>query len=241
MVFMMTSKNYAFSPIATITTPFKQKFAIPRQPGLANAKGTISFLPGFDDINMLEGIDGFSHLWLLFIFHQTQARGWKSKVKAPRLGGNASTGVLATRSTHRPNSVGMSVVLNKGVVKHGDSYALNVEGVDLVDGTPIIDIKPYLPYADAISGATDKLSLYHPIPQRTVQFDSVLSATLEELEKQHGDFKSLATSVLSQDPRPAYKHQCDNDPKTYKVALYNVDLSFIVLGGCVRVTQINPL
>jgi tRNA-Thr(GGU) m(6)t(6)A37 methyltransferase TsaA len=237
----MTLNSYSLSPIATISTPFKQKFAIPRQPGLANAPGKITFLPGFDDPYMLDGIEGFSHLWLLFIFHQTLQRGWKSKVKAPRLGGNNSIGVLATRSTHRPNGIGMSVVKNKGLVKESNGTFLAVEGVDLVDATPIVDIKPYLPYADSITEATDILSNHPPIPSREVVFDETVSSAVHNVEKYHAGFTALLTNVLSQDPRPAYKHKIDSDPKTYKVALYDVDIGFVISNGVVVVTEINPL
>ncbi|WP_338518174.1 tRNA (N6-threonylcarbamoyladenosine(37)-N6)-methyltransferase TrmO [Alteromonas gracilis] len=237
----MMTDNYSISPIATINTPFKQKFAIPRQPSLANAKGSISFLPGFDDPAMLEGIEGFSHLWLLFIFHQTLPRGWKSKVKAPRLGGNVTTGVLATRSTHRPNGIGMSAVRNLGIEIKKDRTVLNVGGVDLVDATPIVDIKPYLPYSDNVDDATDSLSTHSGIPARRVEFEKILASKLSELERKYVGFKALCKNVLSQDPRPAYKQHIDDDPKTYKVALYDVDIGFVIHKGVVTVTQINQL
>lgn len=237
----MDPSTYTLSPIAEIATPFKQKFAIPRQPGLAKAKGTLHFLPGFDDSNMLKGIEGYSHLWLLFVFHHTIQKGWKNTVKAPRLGGNATMGVLATRSTHRPNGIGMSVVENKGVVVEGGRHVLKVEGVDLVDGTPIIDIKPYLAYADSLPHAHDHLDQYHPIPNRDVIFDPGLAKKLDNVTQRFSDFESLVRRVLSQDPRPAYKHSIEDDPKCYKVALYNVDVGFVVSQGRVIVKEINPL
>ena len=127
---MNTHNSFSLEAIATVATPFKQKFAIPRQPNLANAEGVITFEEGFTDINLLKGIENYSHLWLLFIFHQNIERGWKNTVKAPRLGGNATMGVLASRSTHRPNGIGMSVVKNKGVVSSNGKTQLVVEGVD---------------------------------------------------------------------------------------------------------------
>ena len=235
------SSNYPLVPIASITTPFKQKFAIPRQPGLANAQGVITFNEGFDDENMLKGIEDYSHLWMLFVFHQNIDKGWKSTVKAPRLGGNATMGVFATRSTHRPNGIGMSVVKNKGLKKHNGKTCLIVEGVDIVDGTPLVDIKPYIAYADNISHATDKLNDYNPIPNREVVFHDTISLKVTNVEQAHPGFTALVTHVLSQDPRPAYKQHLNDDIKTYKVSLYDVDVGFQVKGGNVVVTEINPL
>lgn len=237
----MTPDGYTVVPIAHIATPFKQKFAIPRQPGLAQALGKITFAPGYDDSNMLKGLEGFSHIWLLFMFHKTVDRGWKSTVKAPRLGGNDTMGVLATRSTHRPNGIGMSVVKNGGVVTENGKSHLIVEGVDLLDGTPVIDIKPYLPYADSILHAHDKLDELNPIPNRTVHFDKNVEAILEKYSAVYTDLVPLIVNVLSQDPRPAYKHKQDNDTKLYKVALYELDIGFGVSNGDIIVTEINPL
>lgn len=238
---MTTPTSFTVSTIATIATPFKQKFAIPRQPNLAKAHGVITFEEGFNDIHMLKGIESYSHLWLLFIFHQNIERGWKNTVKAPRLGGNATMGVLATRSTHRPNSIGMSVVKNNGLVHDSGKAHLLVEGVDLVDGTPLIDIKPYIGYADSVPNASDELDDINPIPQRHVEFLDTLTPTLSEIDKQHDDFTSLVTAVLAQDPRPAYKQTLDNDEKTYRVTLYDIDVGFKVKDSVVWVTELVHL
>lgn len=238
---MTTHSSFTVTAIATIATPFKQKFAIPRQPNLAKAQGLITFEEGFSDVHMLKGIENYSHLWLLFIFHQNLERGWKNTVKAPRLGGNASMGVLASRSTHRPNGIGMSVVTNKGTVTRDGKTQLLVEGVDLVDGTPLIDLKPYIAYADSIPAACDRLDELNPIPYRKVSFLARLKPALAEIEKKHNDFSALVTSVLSQDPRPAYKQQLDNEDKTYRVTLYNIDVGFEVKDGAIWVTELVHL
>ena len=238
---MSTTSSFEVSSIATIETPFKQKFAVPRQPNLARAKGTITFNEGFNDINMLKGIESYSHLWLLFVFHQNIERGWKSAVKAPRLGGNATIGVFASRSTHRPNSIGMSVVENEGIAIEKGKVTLKVTGVDLVSGTPLIDIKPYISYADSISGARDTLDDINPIPHRDVYFDPNLSTALAKIENRHRDFCSLVTAVLAQDPRPAYKQQNDNDEKTYRVTLYDIDVGFKIKDANVWVTELTSL
>ena len=238
---MNTHNSFSLEAIATVATPFKQKFAIPRQPNLANAQGVITFEEGFNDINMLKGIENYSHLWLLFIFHQNIERGWKNTVKAPRLGGNATMGVLASRSTHRPNGIGMSVVKNKGVVSSNGQTQLVVEGVDLVDGTPLVDIKPYIAYADSVPSASDNLDDINPIPNRDVSFADTIQPTLAEIEKKHRGFSALVTAVLSQDPRPAYKQQLENDEKTYRVTLYDIDVGFKVKDAAVKVTELVHL
>ena len=238
---MNTPQLFSLEAIATIATPFKQKFAIPRQPNLANAQGLITFEDGFNDINMLKGIENYSHLWLLFIFHQNIERGWKNTVKAPRLGGNATMGVLASRSTHRPNGIGMSVVKNKGVVSSNGQTQLVVEGVDLVDGTPLVDIKPYIAYADSVPSASDNLDDICPIPNRNVSFADRLKPMLAEIEKEHRDFSALVIAVLSQDPRPAYKQKLDNDDKTYRVTLYDIDVGFQITDAVVKVTELVHL
>lgn len=238
---MTREDGFHISTIATIATPFKQKFAVPRQAKLNTAKGVISFTEDFDDINMLKGIEGYSHLWLLFVFHQTMERGWKSTVKAPRLGGNATMGVLATRSTHRPNAIGMSAVKNNGIHTIDGKRKLIVEGIDLVDGTPLIDIKPYLPYADSIQNASDSLHRMRPIPQRPVKFCDAICIQLAQARAQHSDFERVVREVLAQDPRPAYKQNIESDDKTYKVTLYDLDIGFVVSDGIVVVTQINTI
>lgn len=139
------------TPIAYINTPYKQKFAIPRQPNLVReAHGEIIFENDFADPNCLRGIEQFSHLWLVFVFHETADKGWAPTVQPPRLGGKENMGIFATRSTFRPNPIGLSVVENLGWKQQGASLTLQVGGLDLLDGTPILDIKPYLPYADAL-------------------------------------------------------------------------------------------
>lgn len=238
---MTREDDFHINTIATISTPFKQKFAVPRQAKLSSAKGVISFTNDFDDINMLKGIEGYSHLWLLFVFHQTMERGWKSTVKAPRLGGNATMGVFATRSTHRPNAIGMSAVKNNGIQAVDGKQKLVVEGIDLVDGTPIVDIKPYLPYADSIQNATDSLHQMRPIPQRPVEFCDAIATQLSQARAQHSDFEHVVREVLAQDPRPAYRQNIESDDKTYKVTLYNLDIGFVVSDGIVVVTQINTI
>lgn len=236
----MTAHTYSLNPIGRIATPFQQKFAIPRQSALTHARGCITLTEDMADPRVFKGIEDYSHLWLLFVFHETLARGWKPAVKAPRLGGNATMGVFASRSTHRPNSIGMSVVKNEGWRHHEGQVQLFVSGVDLLDGTPIIDIKPYLAYADAVSAARDKLDSYAPLPARPVHFHANAADVADALSLQHPDFRALLSSVLQQDPRPAYRQKLANDPKVYKVMLYHCDISWRVTQGNVEVLRIEP-
>ncbi|WP_371742274.1 tRNA (N6-threonylcarbamoyladenosine(37)-N6)-methyltransferase TrmO [Aestuariibacter sp. A3R04] len=228
-------------PIGVIATPFKQKFAIPRQPNLANASGRVTFDTPFDDPQAFKGLEGFSHVWLLFHFHATARRGWKLQVKAPRLGGNNTLGVFATRSTHRPNGIGMSVVKNEGLHTVNGRICLDVSGVDLLDQTPIVDIKPYLPYADRVDNATDRLTEYQPIPERTVHFSPMANLELDALCVSYPDARTFIRSILSQDPRPAYKQHLDDDAKIYRVALFEKDISWCVRQGEICVLAIENL
>ena len=237
----MNSTRFTLNPIGHIATPFKQKFAIPRQSALAKAKGVITLTSEFNNESVFKGLQDFSHLWLLFVFHETVSRGWKPAVKAPRLGGNDTLGVFASRSTHRPNGVGLSVVENCGWEKKDGLLQLHVSGVDLLDATPIVDIKPYLPYADSIDAATDPLANYADVPDREVRFCETTAETLAAARSRFPDFEFLTKNILAQDPRPAYRHHLDNDPKTYKVMLYTYDVSWQVRDGIVNVTALERI
>ncbi len=236
----MSANQFSVSPIGHIKTPFKQKFAIPRQPNLAKAKGAIFLREDLSDPVVFKGLEGFTHLWLLFVFHQTKDNGWKPAVKAPRLGGNQTMGVFASRSTHRPNAIGMSVVKNLGWEKYESGLQLNVEGVDLLDGTPIVDIKPYVPYADKVIDAEDNLASYGAIPKKQVLLEPHLAELLNVARKKHPDIDQLLVDVLAQDPRPAYRHKLDNDDKIYRVALYEYDIGFKVENGSIKVVDFRP-
>lgn len=190
------------SPIAYANTPFVEKFGIPRQPNLATEViGRIDLIPPYDDPLALAGLEGVSHIWLLFIFHQiAEDRCQQLRVRPPRLGGNQKIGVFASRSTHRPNRIGQSVL----EIDRIEGTSLYVKGIDLVDQTPIIDIKPYLPYADAISHAHNTLAPVEP-SLTSVSWSNIALAQLIELPSiDHQHFKTMVDQCLAQDPRPAY-------------------------------------
>ncbi|MDG2175576.1 MAG: tRNA (N6-threonylcarbamoyladenosine(37)-N6)-methyltransferase TrmO [Gammaproteobacteria bacterium] len=227
------------NPIAHIQSPYKQKFAIPRQPGLVKAaRGEIIFEEAIADPNCLREISQFSHLWLIFHFHETSEEGWSPLVQPPRLGGREKVGVFASRSTFRPNSLGMSVVENLGWTQEGKKLVLRVGGVDLLDKTPIIDIKPYVPYADAIPGAQAGYASDAPGNMIAVEFTEKAKQALEKLTAIHADLQDLIEGVLQQDPRPAWRHKTP-DEKQYGMSLYDLNIRWRVEGDCIRVLSIT--
>lgn len=149
----MTS-TFGFRQIGVVRSPYKEKFAAPRQPGLvADGVGELHLLPPYNQAEAVRGLMEFSHIWLLFVFHQTPEGGWRATVRPPRLGGNSRMGVFATRSPFRPNPIGMSLVALEGITLRGADVILRLGSLDLVDGTPVVDIKPYLPYAESLPNA----------------------------------------------------------------------------------------
>ena len=196
--------KFEITPIAITRSCYQEKFATPRQPGLVDAaKGQIQLLPPFNHPDTVDGLDNCSHIWLQFIFHECQKQGWKNKVRPPRLGGNEKMGVYATRATHRPNALGLSVVKLDSIEKNNKGVTLHVSGLDLIDGTPIVDIKPYIPYSDALENAHYGFAQQAPKQLDVTFSQQSLSSTELDLE-----FQTLITQVLAQDPKPAF-HQFD--------------------------------
>lgn len=229
--------NHEIQAIGHITTPFQQKFAIPRQGlGLSIAKGQINFAEDINPQQALMGIEDFSHLWLMFLFHDNLSQGFKQKVRPPRLGGNKKMGVFASRSSFRPNGIGLSLVRNLGLIDN----RLHVGEVDLLCNTPIVDIKPYLPYADIATNATAGYAAEKPANTRQVIFAESANLCLKEASHQHADFLPLLESVLSQDPRPAYK-QLTTDNKSYHLQLYNYDVHWRMQAEHILVVNVNKV
>lgn len=151
------NKTYCLNPIGTIHSCFKEKFTIPRQPGLVKqAKATLELIEPYNRKEAVRGLEEFSHIWVVFVFHKNESRGqWKPTVRPPRLGGNKRVGIFASRSPHRPSPIGMSAVKLEGIEESKDKILLHLSGVDLLDGTPVLDIKPYIGYADSIEDSYD--------------------------------------------------------------------------------------
>ncbi|MCP4994899.1 MAG: tRNA (N6-threonylcarbamoyladenosine(37)-N6)-methyltransferase TrmO [Gammaproteobacteria bacterium] len=225
--------TYPFDPIAILHSPFKQKFGVPRQSGLVQINSTLELLPPYNRREALTAIEGYSHLWLLFVFHQTQQRSeWQPMVRPPRLGGNRRVGVFASRSPFRPNPIGLSVVKLESVDCSGDKVQLLLSGADLVDGTPVIDIKPYVPYVDSIPDAAAGFAPAPPESRMEVYF-SVAAEQAINVRAEPG-LREIIVSVLSLDPRPAYKEGAESD-RIYGMRLYDFDLQWQIQNNRVEV------
>lgn len=217
--------------IARIRNPYDSKFGVPRQSGLVGQViSTIVFEPEYRYAEALRGIEEYSHLWLIWSFDKAEREGWSPTVRPPRLGGNQRVGVFATRSPYRPNAIGLSCVKLEGVEKGSEGTVLKVSGADMMNGTPIYDIKPYLPYADchpeATGGFTDRTA------KRTVKVeipDDVSGRMNEE------DLEALK-AVLREDPRPAYQ---DDPERTYAFEFGGKHVEFRVEQGILTVTEIQ--
>ena len=220
--------------IARMHSDFATKFGIPRQSGLVEElKSTIVFEPEFRNPDALRGIEDFSHLWIIWQFSEAVRTGWSPTVRPPRLGGNTRMGVFATRSPFRPNNLGLSSVKLLGV-EHTAEFGtvLHVGGADLMDGTPIFDIKPYIPYGDshpdAIGGFTDTAGEFI----LKVDFPADLLAILPQ------DKREAAIGVLSHDPRPSYQRKPD---RVYGLTFAGFDIRFKVEEDLLTVLEVNPV
>jgi len=216
-----------FEAIATIHSPYKEKFAVPRQPGLVpTAKAELEILPPYNDINAFSGLAGFSHLWLVFVFHKNhQPDSWSPTVRPPRLGGNKRMGVFATRSPIRPNPIGLSLVEYHGIIEKDGKIFLQLSNIDLVEGTPIIDIKPYIPYADAKIDAIAGYAQTEPCNTMEINFSTQAKRVIQKLRDEYPELQQFITEVLQQDPRPAYNKN-KQDPKIYAVNLSVFNVSW---------------
>lgn len=231
------AEDFSLRVIGRVHSPFHEKFGIPRQPRLVNVPATLVMLPSFDLPEMFEGLEAFSHLWLTFIFHACLEQGWKSRVRPPRLGGNVSKGVFATRSPFRPNHLGLSVVELVRVEITGGRVRLHVLGSDLLDGTPVIDIKPYIPYADSVDGAAGGFAGKAPDRRLQVGF----SPLAEQVLTLHPDGEQLAAQLaelIALDPRPAYQRDNDDTQRTWGMRFAGLNVRWQVDGDRALVTEV---
>lgn len=227
-------ESISIHPIARMHSDFATKFGIPRQSGLvAELRSTIVFAPEYRNADALRGIEAFSHIWIIWQFSEAVRQDWSPTVRPPRLGGNTRMGVFATRSPFRPNHLGLSCVRLIGV-EHTENWGtvLHVGGADLMDGTPIFDIKPYIPYGDchpeASGGFTDQAGEY----LLRVDFPEALLARLPE------DKRSAAIGVLSHDPRPSYQRKPD---RIYGLTFAGFDIRFCVAEDVLTVCDVLPV
>ena len=228
----MNPQQYTVTPVARIHTDYQSKFGIPRQSGMTDSKGIIVFEPGFRNPDAVRGIEEFSHLWLLWVFSENVDKEFTPTVRPPRLGGNERRGVFATRAPFRPNHIGMSCVRLESVdYDSPDGPVLKVSGADMLDGTPIIDIKPYVSMdciPDAACGFSDAALGYRL--KVSVPDESVLSPV--PLEK-----RQALSDILALDPRPSYH----NDPeRVYGLPFAGLEVRFTVDGHRLTVRSVEP-
>ena len=211
--------QHLVSPVGIVHSCFKEKFAIPRQPHLAPAaRGVLELLPPFDQGDAVQGLEQVSHVWLLFLFHLALEDRPRLKVRPPRLGGNQSVGVFSTRATHRPNGIGQSVVRLERV----EPGRLHLSGIDLLDGTPVLDIKPYVPYADSVAEAHNGMADAPP-PLIPVDWqDAALRQAQQHALRLGEPLVQLIEQCLAQDPRPAY--QQPQPDRRYGARFWDLDV-----------------
>lgn len=215
-------------PIAHIRSPFAEKFGVPRQSGLApHVESLLIFSPEYRHDDFVRGLQGFSHIWLIWGFHCNADAEVHATVRPPRLGGNVRVGVFATRSPFRPNGLGLSAVRLLGI---DEGPVLRLAGADMVDGTPVYDIKPYLPYTDAISDAVGGFTVTAPRTELQVSLPDALPPNLP------AGWTAALREVLAQDPRPAYQ---DDAERVYHLTFHPCEVDFSVQGRELRVLSIR--
>lgn len=214
----MAAEGNTWRPLGILRSPWPAKFGVPRQAGLCEARCRLDLHPEEIGPEALRGLEGFSHLWILFCFHRVPDLGWRSTVRPPRLGGNARMGVLATRSGFRPNRIGLSAVRLLGI----EGLSLHLVGGDFVDETPVVDIKPYLPWSDAIADARADWSDAPP-PRSPVAFTPGAERQLAE-HARHMELRPLIVDTLALDPRPGY--QTTPSGRAHGVRILDVDVRF---------------
>ncbi len=218
-------------PIARMKSDFPTKFGIPRQSGLVEElRSTIVFEPEYRNSDALRGLEDFSHLWIIWQFSQAVREDWSPTVRPPRLGGNARMGVFATRSPFRPNHLGLSCVRLLGMEETNQGTVLHVGGADLMDGTPIFDIKPYIPYSDCHTDAAGGFTATADDFLLKVEFPDELLRKLPENKRE------AAVGVLSHDPRPSYQHSPE---RIYGLTFAGFDIRFTVNEAVLTVVEVK--
>lgn len=225
---MNTLPSLTLTPIGVVHSPYSEKFSVPRQPNLVReGRGIVRLLPPYNHPEAVRGLAEFSHLWLIFQFHQIPERDWHATVRPPRLGGNERVGVFASRATHRPNPIGLSkVALEKVVIEKGE-VLLHLTSVDLVDGTPILDIKPYIAFADSEPNADSSFAREKPRELLRVEIAPEIAQAVRN-QPNFADFgildpENFIREVIAQDPRPAYQQgKCEGRIYGMRLAGLNI-------------------
>jgi len=216
--------EFHFKSIGIIESCFKQKFCIPRQPGIVpQATATIVLEPEFSSEEIVRGLDDCSHVWVIFVFHKSQNAKNKNTVRPPRLGGDKRLGIFATRSNYRPNPIGQSVVKLAGIELKNGQTLIKLSGGDFLDGTPVLDIKPYIPYVDSIATATTAFATHPPEKVFSVKFESQARSQIDEASRLSGEnIQSFIEQLLAYDPRPRHTQP----DAIFSTKIYNYDLKW---------------
>ncbi len=240
---MKKPAEFNFTEIGVVHTPFHDRFGVPRQPGLATGiRGTIQLHKNDEYRAALKGLEQFSHVWVVFVFHEHGAPRWKPTIRPPRLGGKKKVGVLASRSPHRPNPIGISAFkIISCDFENENGPRIEVEGVDLVDGTPVLDIKPYIPYADSIPDANAGWA-HEEIPVYKVTFSDEAEKFLSARATLERD-RPLIHDILKLDPRPAFQKRenpiedarCDG--QVYGVKVLDMDVHWQIKDGGILISS----
>lgn len=216
--------SFKLQAIGYIRSCFTDRFGVPRQPGLVPAaRAQLVLVAPYDDPQALTGLNDCTHIWVQFIFHRPPSQQWRARVRPPRLGGNKSLGVFATRSPVRPNPIGLSVVRLEGIGRAPGKLWLELSGIDLLDSTPVLDIKPYVPYTDCVPGARSGFADQAPVT-RPVEFTPEALAACARFQSRSDQLETLIRQILQQDPRPQY--QRPDTQRRYGMTLFDLNIQW---------------
>lgn len=239
---MTDTTDFSLHRIATIRSCYPQRFGIPRQAGLVkSATATIVFEATTDNQLAIREIESFSHLWVVFVFHKQNYKGFKPLVQPPRLGGKKAVGVYATRSPNRPNPIGLSAVLLERVEFAQTEILLHIRAGDFLDGTPVLDIKPYIPFADSIPQATsewaDSAEATLPVEWSGLSLQELAAAEPDAV--QAGELQQLIEDTIALDPRPAYERGSDGkEGQTWGMRFRHTDVKWQVINGTAQIVSV---
>ncbi|MGD8912593.1 MAG: tRNA (N6-threonylcarbamoyladenosine(37)-N6)-methyltransferase TrmO [Candidatus Thiodiazotropha sp.] len=233
--------QFEFQPIGIIHSCFKEKFGIPRQSRLiTEAEARLEILPPYNRAEAFRELADYSHLWIIFVFHASASGDWKPTVRPPRLGGNQRVGVFASRSPVRPNPIGLSVVDLLKLDLSYNSVNLHLGGIDLLDGTPVLDIKPYLPYVDAIPDAKSGYATEAPGEAIELSYSDVAENVLNQLPAEKArQLRRLILRILQNDPRPAYLDETKRS--RFGMRLYDFNIRWEIKGGAFHIIEVQPI